>query len=326
MAKYVDLLFRFRIRFFLLLVLLPAVIGGATVFFFPTYKATASLWVDSPTAFGTAFTPIGWNRYLTPSMNESDILTQLLGTRAFATGLDDRLVASGEIPNKTERDQVVWTVGAHLKVTATGSQLMTISMTCDRPAVCTQVLIEAINLFREQEGKLQAAQFKAGKDFLSTQLQNSQATLKVAEDSLQRYLAEHPGVKADAVTASTNSDLARLMGDVQQNQANANDLQYNLNAVTTMSSASAATGPKVIDAPHVSRGGLLGDGTSLKRAGMYAGACVAVGLIYLFALSWVDKTTRDVKELERRLKVPVVATIPVLSPVKAPALSPGLRS
>jgi hypothetical protein len=324
MAKYVDVLFRFRIRFFLLLVLLPAVIGGATIYFFPSYKATATLWVDSPTAYGTGFTPIGWNRYLTPAMNESDILNQLLGTRAFAAALDDRIIASGVVPDKTERDQVVWTVAGHMKINATGSQLMTISMTCDRAAVCTQVLVDAIALFREQEGKLQEKQFKAGKKFLAGQLENAQASQKAAEDALQTYLAAHPGVKADPLIASTNSELARLMADEQQSRANVNDLQYTLNQVTNVSSASAAAGPQDIDEPHISKGGLLGDGTSLKRAGMYAGACMAIGLIYLFALSWVDKTARDVKELERRLKVHVVATIPVLSPGKTPALSPGL--
>lgn len=327
MANYVDLLFRFRIRFALLLVVLPAVIGAATVFFFPTYKASAALWVPSPSSYGAGFTPIGWNRYLTPASNESDTLTQLLGTRAFAAGLNERLIASGVVPDKTERDQVVWTVVANLKITVSGSQLLNLSMTCDRPPVCTQVLIEAIELFNQQQRALQEAQSKGAADFLRSQLKDAQASLKVAEDALQRYLAEHPGLRADAITASTNSELARLMGDVDQSKASVNDIQYSLLTATSTSSASTKlfeTGPSVIDSPHISRGGLLGDGTSLKRAGMYAGACMAIGLVYLFALSWVDKTTRDVKELERRLKVHVVATIPVLSPGKTPALTAGL--
>lgn len=327
MAKYVDLLFRFRIRFALLLVVLPAIIGAATIFFFPTYKASAALWVPSTSIYGVGFTPIGWNRYLTPASNESDTLNQLLGTRAFAAGLNDRLIASGVVPDKTERDQVVWTVVARLKITASGSQLLNISMTCDRAAVCTQVLIEAIDLFNQQQRALQESQSKGAADFLRSQLKDAQASLKVAEDALQTYLAAHPGLKADAASASTNSELARLMGDVDQYKASANDIQYNLLTATSASSASTRlfeTGPTVIDSPHISRGGLLGDGTSLKRAGMYAGACVAIGLIYLFALGWVDKTTRDVKELERRLKVHVVATIPILSPGKTPALTAGL--
>src|SRR5229473_709195 len=169
MAKYVELLFRFRIRFAALLLLLPMGIGAATVVLFPTYRATADLWVDNPNYFGASFSPIGWNQYLTPAQNQADTLSQLLGTDAFATGLADRLNASGFVTDPVERRQVV------------GS--------------------------------------------LSSQLNQAQASLKTAQDAQQRYLANHPGLKADAASASTDPELARLMSDVAQTQANVADLQ-----------------------------------------------------------------------------------------------------
>jgi len=315
MAKYVELLFRFRIRFAALLILLPLAIGAATVFFFPTYKATADLWVDNPNYFGTSFIPIGWNQYLTPAQNQSDTLNQLLSTDAFASGLGDRLASSGGITDQVELRQTVGTVSTRLKVTATGSHLLTLAVTCDRAPVCTQVLVATIDLFREQQSKLQQAQADVGISFLSGQLKEARAALKSSEDALQRYLAEHPGVKTDPASAATNPELTGLMTDVSQKRATAADIQGNLDTVQRLSSTSARLleiGPRVIDAPHISKGGLIGDGSSLKRAGLGALVCFAIGLAYLFVMSWMDKTTRDLKELERRLKVPVVATIPVL--------------
>ena len=37
-----------------------------------------------------------------------------------------------------------------------------------------------------------------------------------------------------------------------------------------------------------------------------------LALVYLFLLGWVDKTARQPREIEHRLKLPVVATIPEL--------------
>ena len=68
----------------------------------------------------------------------------------------------------------------------------------------------------------------------------------------------------------------------------------------------------MVDAPSIAKGGLLGDGSSLKRALFSAVGCCAVAGAYLFILVFADKTARDPKEIERRLKVPVVVTIPTL--------------
>ena len=322
MAKYVDLLFRFRIRFIVLLVLIPIAVGATTVLVFPTYKATADLWADSPTFYGDRFSPTGWSQYLTPAQNQADTLNQLVATNVFIKSLADRLTASKVVTNQAELTQVLVSVATKLKITATGSHLMKLTMTCDKRPVCVQVLASTIDIFREQQATLEKAQAKVGIEFLTSQLADANVSLKTVLDAQARFLAEHPALKADAASASTSSELARLMADVQQATTNVNTLQANLNTVVYQSSASNRIfelGPSVIDAPHISGNGLTGDGTSLQRAAIAAFVCGVIGLGYLFLLSWLDKTTRDVKELERRLKVPVVASIPALAPYK-PAL------
>ena len=52
MAKYVEIVFRFKLRFLFLLLILPTAVAAVAVLLFPSYKATAQLWIDEPGYFG----------------------------------------------------------------------------------------------------------------------------------------------------------------------------------------------------------------------------------------------------------------------------------
>lgn len=312
MSRYVESLFRFRIRFVLLLLVIPLGVAAASVVFFPSYRGSTALWVDYPTYFGSRFTPVGWNTYLTPAQNESDSLTQLISTSSFVGTLGDRLSQSGAVTDPAEKRAVLGSIFTTLKVNAVGSHLMVLSVGCDRRAVCIAILNETISLYREQETKLEQDQADVGISFLSSQLTQAEASAKSADDALSAYLAQHPGLRPDPAVAASYPELARLMSDVQTKRANVADLQSQLSQAEYLNSASARmteVGPRVMDAPHISNGGLLGDGSSLKRALVAAAAAVAVGGAYLILVTWLDKTARDIKELERRLNVRVIASI-----------------
>lgn len=312
MSRYVESLFRFRVRFLLLLVVIPATVAAASVAFFPSYKGVAALWVDYPTYFGSRFTPVGWNQYLTPAQNESDSLTQLIGTNSFVGTLADSLSAAGVVNDPSEKRSVLGSIYTTLKVTAVGSHLMTLSVTCDRKPVCIAILNQTIALFREQQTKLEQDQADVGISFLATQLTQAKAAEQTSEDALSKYLAEHPTLRADPGTAAMYPELARLMADVQTTRGKVLDLQNQIDQAEYLNSGTARLteiGPRVMDAPHISNGGLLGDGTSLKRALVASAVALAVGCGYLIVVTWLDKTARDTNELERRVKVRVIASI-----------------
>ena len=56
MARYVEVLFRYWVRFTIVLIIAPLALGGASVVVFRTYQATASVWVESPDTFGQSVT------------------------------------------------------------------------------------------------------------------------------------------------------------------------------------------------------------------------------------------------------------------------------
>jgi hypothetical protein len=323
MSRYVEIFFRFWIRFLVLLVLIPAVVGAATIVLFPSYRATSSLWVDSTGYYGYRFTPVGWNQYLSPAQNETDSLSQLMATGTFVGTLGDRLAASGAVTDPVERRQVLGAIYSTLKVRAVGSHLMTIGVTCDRRPVCVAILDLAIPLFRELETQLQKDQVEGALAFLSSSLDQAETNSRAAEDALGKWKATNPALKADAATAATDPGLYKLLTDLQAQQSTVRYLKDQIKDARYVSSAGADVeeiGPRVIDSPHLANGGLIGDGSSLKRALLASGLCVSVGVAYLMLMTWIDKTARDTKELERRLKVRVVTTIDQMRQVEHLAL------
>lgn len=312
MFVYIEVLFRYWRRFFLLLVLLPVTIGLVTIVFFPTYKGGTQLWVENFADVGLG-TPSGWNQYLTPSQNLSDSLYQLLTTRAFNDSLYNR-VLSGGFTTSSERADVSNSISS-IQVNAVGSHVLAISDSCDKRDVCLAVLSGVVDLFREQQIKLQQDQAAVAITYFNEQLKTAQPELSTAQDAVEKYLALHPTLRTDPNAASNDFEYARLLDDVRVAQNRVNDLENKIAVdqfITSASTQVLQTGPQVVDPPVIAKGGLLGDGSSLKRALFSAVACCAVAGAYLFMLVFADKSARDPKEIERRLKVPVVVTIPAL--------------
>ena len=94
MAKYVEILFRHRLRFLILIFILPAELATACIFLFPHQTAVSALWVDSPTYIQISPSVQGWNQYLTPAQNTVDALDQLRGTDSFVKALSAKLATS----------------------------------------------------------------------------------------------------------------------------------------------------------------------------------------------------------------------------------------
>lgn len=318
MLRYLETLLKYKLRFMLILVLLPALATGASVALFPTFKGSASLWADSPSSYGSGFYPSGWNQYLSPAQNEADGLSQLMKTAAFANLLIKHLETDGYVKDQADRDQYLTMLG-NLTISTAGSHLVLMAVTCDRPTECLALMKNTIASAKEQAAELQKVDSQQGIDFLDAELTQAKTSLRTAEDALQKYLGAHPGLSVTATNIDRPLELDRLVADVQDKRNRVTQIQSTLGQAQYYSSASATlldSGPRVLDEPRITRGGLTGDGSSLKRGLIAWAAMAAFGAAYLWVLVWIDKTVRDVGELERSFKLPVVATIPQLAPVE----------
>lgn len=313
MARYVEMLLRYWLRFVILLIIAPLVLGVSTALYFRSYTGSASLWVETPSYFGSTVTPALWNIYLTPAQNQADTLNELLSTDAFLTQIGDRLMESGAVNDKASRNAILTSVPTHFHATADGTHLVRLRFSNQSQAVCTAVLKVTIQLFQERLTAAQIEQADLSTSFLSGQLKAAKARVDASQATLQKYLADHPGLKTATTPPAIQSDLDKLVAQVQKDQSDVTQLQSQLDQVTFLGAVAqrlVETNTKLIDQPRISRKGLLGDNSSLKRASLFSLACFAVGVAYLLLLVWVDKTARDAKELDSRLQVPVLATVP----------------
>ncbi len=310
MARYVEVLFRHWWQFLILLFLLPGAVTAASIAIFGTYQASAALWVDSPSSIGIPATPSGWNQYLTPAQNEQDSLNQMLRTRSFLSDLGDRLTSSGTITTRSELSSVLGSVARQLKVTPAGSHLVTINFSCERAAVCVAAISGTIELFHQRLAKQQQDQADIASSFYASEIDGANIRLKAAEGGVDKYLADHPQVSLAESQAIPELDL--LVRQVSESRAEIDSLRQKAGQAAFTGAAAlrlVQSISSVIDPPRLSERGLVNSG-SIKRAALAVIAFWAAGAAYLVVLTWLDRTARDPRELERRLRVPVLVTIP----------------
>ncbi len=313
MAKYAEILFRHRIRFVALL-LIPIALASSLAVLLASHRAAATLRIEDPSAFGATFVPLGWSASQTPAQNMADSVNQVVKTQAFSQSLSDRLSSANVISSQTELQQTLASIATNLKVTASGSHVMTLTYSCAHAAVCLQVLTDTIDIFREQLVKREQAQTDAAAALWSAQLQDAQANLATAQAALHSYAAANPDATIDA--NSSDPQVVQLVDGVAQWRAKVVESQNSLSQAQYLGTASARLlqiGTTVADPPHMASSRFYGDGSSLVPAVLTLLAGLSVVAAYVFLVGWVDRTVGDAKALERRLGVPVVATIPSLA-------------
>jgi hypothetical protein len=296
-----------------MLMLAPIALGVLVAFFFASYRASATLRIEDPSAFGARFVPVGWSANETPAQNLADSLSQVVRTAAFQQALSDRLSSSGTISNADELRRTVTSTGTDLNANASGPHLVTLTYTCPRSALCQRVVRDIIDIYRERVAQMQQDQAAAATTFWTGQLRDAQINLKAAQDAVQTYATAHPGATIDG--NSSDPQVVQIVNNAQLWRAKVIEAQDALTQANYLGTASARflqAGTTVVDQPHVTGSRLVGNGTSLVPAALV----LVIGLMLFVAcvvlLAWVDRTASDPKAVERRLGVPVVATIPKL--------------
>jgi capsular polysaccharide biosynthesis protein len=312
MAKVAEILFRHKIRF-VALVLIPIALAGTVALVFASYRATATLRIEDPSAFGSSFIPVGWSLNQTPAQNLADSFGQVVKTSAFAQDLSDRLSAQGAVSGSSELKQTLASVGANFKAGASDSHLVTLAYTCPRSSLCQSVMSDAIAIYQDQVIVIQKSQATAANVFWSAQLKDAQANLANAMTAVHDYAAANPGTPVDV--SSSDPQAAQLANDVQLWRAKVDEAQNSMGQAQYLATASARffqVGTTVADEPHIAGSRFVGDRSSLVPAGIVLLAGLALVGAYAWLVAWSDGTAGDPKALERRLGVPVVATIPKL--------------
>lgn len=331
--RFLETVFRHR-----LLAVLPLVLGIAVGFGFQlaqprAFTATASVWVDQ-TAPGNGMNNTT-NQYVNPSVVEQSEMQQMLTTRAFAvavgrsgqltaylrthprataTGLAAVPVAGGLLGGAKGSldDQVAADLPGMVSLTASGPQVVNITVTAPTPEVAAGTTEAFIHQFTDQI----VAALKAGDQvavrYYGQQVAQAEALLQKDQRALSDYLKAHPSVPvtgAGDATATTLSQAVTLDTTTYQSLlSRSQQAQLNLANVT------GQTGFRVIDAPTAGgspvsiKGKLLGAGV----AGLVVGLLVSV--LIMSVLTAVDRSARRAGDVRRALGLEVAASIALLPP------------
>jgi uncharacterized protein involved in exopolysaccharide biosynthesis len=316
LARYLETLLRYRLRFMVLLVVAPLTLGTSTALLFRTYDAAAGLWIDSPSYLGQTVAPADWSPRLEPAANATATLSQLLSTNQFAGAVADKLHSSGLLSDLSARAALAASLGSGVRVRPRGSHLVDVSYSTSRPEQAVAVVRAVVALYLDHEAAAQQAQLDVSTTFLTTKVTSGESASAGSQLALNQYLSSHPGLRAPAAgTSSGIAELDRLAQQLDQNQAELAQLRAELAQARFLGEAArrvVETNTRLIDEPRITGSGPLGDGSSLIPAAILALVCWVGSALYMLVLVWADQTARDPKDLERRLGVPVLTTIPLI--------------
>src|SRR3989442_12645702 len=105
------------------------------------------------------------------------------------------------------------------RIGVSGSNVVTLSYTCNTAAVCVQVLSATVTALHQQLIQSERNQAEATTAFWTAQLQDSQSNLTSAQADLQKFAAANRGMTVDST--STDSRVVLLLDRVKQWQAKA---------------------------------------------------------------------------------------------------------
>lgn len=205
------------------LFLVPVVLGALAGAFFvfsshPSYKSTASLWVDTAAPLASTVgagptTPLS----APPAAAEQGILQELLTTQSFAAS-----VAKGSSLGKTLgnaasiwKEAPTYLAGGQIAATVAGEQILRITYSGPSPAEAQSVLAAVVSELRDYNNNLTAQHEQDSVSYDREQVKLAQEALTAARDNVNSYMQQHPNAsQADpnllALTAAENNAVTAL--------------------------------------------------------------------------------------------------------------------
>lgn len=335
--RYLEVLFRSKLRLLLLVLLLPAAATALNLDVQRSYEAYEVVWVDDPGTFNqTASAAVGYNNYLTPSMNAIQRISDIFGTQSFNNALADKLALDGTIKNGQQRAGLISSLN-QLTVGPGGSgssgsgsapdHTLSIHYICSNPDLCLRVLSVVLDVYRAQYLDLKGRTAADERSTLLAQLNTAQADLKTATDALDKYIADlEKAYQAKVAEAKAKHQqppqfeigvdptFTGLQHAVDKAQKAVDGDYAQLRTIDMLTQAATAISNEmyVVEGPKTVPGlyGLKGfRKDNLKTLGIIWATCLAMGAVYLVLMALMDRTVGDPQEIAKRLGKRIV-TIP----------------
>jgi hypothetical protein len=315
MARYRETFRRHR-RLLIVPIIVSAVVAGWFSFgAAPTYRSSASLWIDNGPSDGTSLntgvqapsgdtedgtlvvTSLSGNSALAdPSGVEQELLDELLYTPGFdydvgkgsslqrylASGVSSGFAPTDLLHRSTEplEERIATAVGFGISSATPGPQVLRVSFTGPTPAVAQSVLGSVITHMQGETSRYGQDFGKTAEALYRTKLQAAQGVLANAKASLAQYESAHQS--AVAGTDQIDSALAREVKSATTQLALATSGVDEAAGATASGAQESLI--RVIDPPSLPAGQVTGFVERLLGVfgGLFAGVLIAgLGLVWL---------------------------------------------
>jgi uncharacterized protein involved in exopolysaccharide biosynthesis len=312
--RYLSTLYRGRWLYLPVLLLMLAATGVGTYYLARTqYEATARIWVDKP-LLENVLAPNAPPGYLaSPAQQQADKLYQLLQTDSFLAAALKRTAMAGSLTGDMDRDrETIEYVRKRLGVTPLGSNTVRITYWGSDPALCQQVVQGTIDQFRTWDLTARVEQTSIERQFYEKQLQIYEDQVNGAAKRVEDFQGEHPYPDP---SSPQYLELQRLQRELESARGLYNATRTKIdqaNAADSLADTSRRSEFQIIDAPTVP----TRPTATLMRLAKYVG----LGLVASFGLlccavafaTWQDTTIRNVDDLRRLTRAPLLDAIPRL--------------
>lgn len=317
MRQVFEVIFRHPIRLLMFLVLLPALSLGIVFTFARSYQATASIWALRRYEIISA-TGVETNLGASPADTQVAVLTELLQTRAFdlAVAKDANLASTLDTATQQaplQRDDALFAdLSKYAQSLSQGYNVILISYT-NKDAQMSQQVVAAI--IKEYAAQSQTFSIAEGQHLLANyqaQLATATQNADTAASAESHYLLLHPGTNT-----LSDSQYLLLHGQTLQAQANLQDIQTSIDAVTReiqaqgTGSASLFT---VVDAPVVPTKPVSRTKDFLVAGGIGLGGALIGCILYIVIAIRRNRPIYGSADLQKVSTLQIVMYLPHLKP------------
>lgn len=314
--RILETYFRHRWLYLLPIVLMVA---AAAVFIYaakPKYQSQGVLYVqqESLLASMTAVTNNDGSWWMTPSQATANQMNELLQTDAFVRAVIQQTDLEAEMQKgQTHADKVIKETRKAVWVASQGDNQVLVGAAHEQPEVSYQLVHGIIEGYIQWQVNAQRAESQSAYLFFADLLQRYETDLNAAREAMRDYLRAHPEPLHGERPSLEQLELARLQSEIDvaaARYASTLDKEENAQLSLAQIESDARQTYLLIDAPRLP----IEPSTSLKQLAINAAIFIAAGLVLsagaIVGAAVLDSSFRFPIDIEQRLRLPVLATLP----------------
>lgn len=203
-----------------------------------------------------------------------------------------------------------------LAVAADGTNLMRVNYVGKEPDIGKRLIEETLALYKKQTLDLQEEQAKSGIGFYTGQLNSQLQRVSAASSTLQQFLEGHPApIPPQTRPPAEQTQLDNLQKSLVLEQMLYQSTSQKLEDVRLTGEAAVSNRDqsfRVTDPPDKAEpvGTTTGRLVITLMLGLTLGAIV--GFLPIIMLTWLDKTLRTRDDIEKAVKTPLIAQVPLV--------------